>query len=199
MGNSPAKPKTTKTQHVKPSNPDKFRVVVFGIGGSGKPEYLSHFSPTGAIENPIEELYTQEFPVDSVVCNLEVLVVDESGEYAAMRDQWIRDGQGFVLLFSVTNLTTFSELSSVVDQIMRAKDTDSSQIPLVFVGNTSLLTSEDDRQVQKEEAEKFVRQHSATYFESNVTDAIMAKESMAELVRVLRDRAEAVNRRPMPK
>jgi hypothetical protein len=48
----------------------------------------------------------------SVILKLLLLM---NTKFSSMRDQWIRDGDGFVLLFSVTNRATLEETSVFMD------------------------------------------------------------------------------------
>ena len=54
-------------------------------------------------------------------------------EYSAMRDQYMRTGQGFLIVYSVTSPSSFHEVSQFRDQILRVKDAD--KVPIVIVGN----------------------------------------------------------------
>ena len=54
-------------------------------------------------------------------------------EYSAMRDQYMRTGQGFLIVYSVTSPSSFHEVSQFRDQILRVKDADT--VPIVIVGN----------------------------------------------------------------
>lgn len=60
----------------------------------------------------------------------------------------MRSGQGFLLVFSITSLSSLTELHELRDQIVRIKD--DPQIPLVIVGNKSDL--EEDRAVSRSRA-----------------------------------------------
>ena len=54
-------------------------------------------------------------------------------EYSAMRDQYMRTGQGFLIVYSVTSPSSFHEVSQFRDQILRVKDAGSA--PIVIVAN----------------------------------------------------------------
>ena len=41
-----------------------------------------------------------------------------------MRDLYVKNGQGFVLVYSITSQATFNDLNEFHDRIMRVKDTD---------------------------------------------------------------------------
>jgi Ras-related protein Rap-1A len=50
-----------------------------------------------------------------------------------MRDLYMKNGQGFILVYSITSQATFNDLLELKDQIMRVKDT--TEVPMVLVGN----------------------------------------------------------------
>ena len=52
-----------------------------------------------------------------------------------MRDQYIRTGQGFILVFSVVSLTSFQAVTSFYERIMQVKECD--VVPMVIVGEYS--------------------------------------------------------------
>jgi hypothetical protein len=66
----------------------------------------------------------------------------------AARELYIKTGQGFLLVFSITSMSSLTELHELREQILRVKETDS--VPLVLVGNKSDL--EEDRAVSRARA-----------------------------------------------
>jgi len=65
-----------------------------------------------------------------------------------MRELYMKQGQGFLLVFSICNTNSFYELAELREQIIRIKDDE--DIPLVVVGNKSDM--EDDRVVPRARA-----------------------------------------------
>lgn len=45
-------------------------------------------------------------------------------EFSAMRDQWFRQGDAFILLYNITLRTTFEEIQKFYDLVLKAKDAD---------------------------------------------------------------------------
>ena len=45
-----------------------------------------------------------------------------------MRDLYMKNGQGFVLVYSITAQSTFNDLQDLRDQILRVKDTEDVSI-----------------------------------------------------------------------
>ena len=54
---------------------------------------------------------------------LEVLDTAGQEEYIALRDQWIRDGEGFVLVYSISSRSSFARIQRFHSQIQRVKET----------------------------------------------------------------------------
>jgi GTPase SAR1 family protein len=63
-----------------------------------------------------------------------------------MREQYMRTGEGFLLVYSITSRPSFDEITTFQQQILRVKDKD--YFPMVIVGNKSDLESQ--RCVSKE-------------------------------------------------
>lgn len=63
--------------------------------------------------------------------------------YSAMREQYMRTGEGFLLVYSITSRNSFEEISQFHQQILRVKDQDS--FPVIVVANKCDL--EYERQV----------------------------------------------------
>lgn len=62
---------------------------------------------------------------------------------SAMREQYMRTGEGFLLVYSITSRNSFEEISTFYQQILRVKDMD--QFPVIIVANKCDL--EYERQV----------------------------------------------------
>lgn len=68
-----------------------------------------------------------------------VSVLDTAGqeEFSAMREQYMRSGEGFLLVFAVTDHPSFDEILKFHRQILRVKDRD--EFPMLMVGNKADL------------------------------------------------------------
>jgi GTPase SAR1 family protein len=62
---------------------------------------------------------------------------------SAMREQYMRNGEGFLLVYSITSRMSFDEIHTFYHQIRRVKDRDF--FPMVLIANKCDL--EHDRQV----------------------------------------------------
>lgn len=60
-----------------------------------------------------------------------------------MREQYMRTGEGFLLVYSITSDQSFEEIRTFQQQILRVKDKDPTDyFPMVVVGNKCDLESE---------------------------------------------------------
>ena len=66
----------------------------------------------------------------------------------SFRELYMKTGQGFLLVFSITSLSSLTELAELREQIIRIKDDEN--VPIVIVGNKSDL--EEDRVVPRARA-----------------------------------------------
>ena len=53
-----------------------------------------------------------------------MLTAENQEQFTAMRDLYMKNGQGFVLVYSITSQATFNDLTDLREQILRVKDQD---------------------------------------------------------------------------
>jgi small GTP-binding protein len=70
----------------------------------------------------IEDSYRKQVVIDGETCLLDILDTAGQEEYSAMRDQYMRTGEGFLLVFAVNNAKSFEDISTYREQIKRVKD-----------------------------------------------------------------------------
>jgi len=116
-------------------------------------------------------------------------ILDTAGqeEYSAMRDSYMRTGQAFILVYSITDPSSFQDVETIHEQLLRSVDSDS--VPLVLVGNKCDL--EDERGVSKDEGQKLASSFSeCRFFESSAKERINVEESFLTLVRLIENSGE---------
>lgn len=84
--------------------------------------------------------YRKQCVIDDEVALLDVLDTAGQEEYSAMREQYMRTGEGFLLVYSITSRQSFEEIITFQQQILRVKDKD--YFPMIIVGNKCDLESE---------------------------------------------------------
>ena len=78
--------------------------------------FVDEYDPT------IEDSYRKQVVIDGETCLLDILDTAGQEEYSAMRDQYMRTGEGFLLVFAVNNAKSFEDISTYREQIKRVKD-----------------------------------------------------------------------------
>lgn len=90
-----------------------------------------------------------------------------------MRDLYMKNGQGFVLVYSITAQSTFNDLQDLREQILRVKDTD--DVPMILVGNKCDL--EEERVVGKDQGPNLARSfNNCAFLESSAKAKINVNE-----------------------
>jgi Ras-related protein Rap-1A/Ras-related protein Rap-1B len=79
--------------------------------------FVDRYDPT------IEDSYRKQVEVDGLQCMLEILDTAGTEQFTAMRDLYMKNGQGFILVFSIIASATFDELTEIHGQLLRTKDT----------------------------------------------------------------------------
>ena len=154
----------------------------------------------------IEDSYRKQVVIDSHSCMLEVLDTAGQEEYTALRDQWIRDGEGFVLVYSITSRSSFTRIRKFHNQIQRVKESSSTssptsaaylsspisptpggsygQAPVMLVGNKSDRVM--DRAVSFQEGSALAKDMGCDFVEASAKNCINVEKAFYEVVRSLR-------------
>ncbi|KAK0208492.1 ras protein [Desarmillaria ectypa] len=172
---------------------DNWRVAVLGDGGVGKTALAVQFTLNCFVEvclmatgpdtyDPtIEDAYRKQLIVDNRMCFVEVIDTAGQEEYATLRDQWVREGQGFILVYSIASRSTFDRLEVFRQSMRRVKRGD----PIfMLVGNKCDKTYE--REVSKEEGAALARQFGCEFIETSAKTAQNVERLFMNLVRALR-------------
>ncbi|KAM9393249.1 ras-related protein R-Ras [Pholidichthys leucotaenia] len=164
---------------------ERFKLVVVGGGGVGKSAltiqfiqsyFVSDYDPT------IEDSYTKICTVDGKETRLDILDTAGQEEFGAMREQYMRSGEGFLLVFALNDRDSYYEVQKFHTQILRVKDRD--DFPMVLVGNKADL--EQQREVSREDAQAFARENRIHYMEASAKNRINVDETFLELVLIIR-------------
>ena len=101
-------------------------------------------------------------------------------QFTAMRELYMKQGQGFLLVFSITSSSSLQELFELREQIIRIKDDEN--IPLVIVGNK--LDLEEDRAVSRARAFQISQSwNNAPYYEASARRRANVDEVFIDLCR----------------
>lgn len=170
----------------------EYKLAILGAGGVGKSALTSQYVQGVFLEEydpTIEDSYRKQTVIDDRNYSLEILDTAGIEQFTAMRELYIRNSEGFVLVYSVTDRNSFEELKTLRDQVVRLKDNFS--VPIVLVGNKADL--DDQRKVPTVEAQLQAKQWGNTaFFETSAKTSMNIDEVFAALVRQMARRDSAV-------
>lgn len=99
-----------------------------------------------------------------------------------MREQYMRTGEGFLLVYSITSRSSFEEIATFHQQVLRVKDLD--YFPMVMVANKCDL--EQDRQVSTSEGYAMAKKIGCPFVETSAKQRVNVDEAFNDLVREIR-------------
>jgi len=162
-----------------------YKIVILGEGGVGKSaltiqfvnnHFVTDYDPT------IENSYRKQITVDDSTLMLDILDTAGQEEYSAMRDQYIRSGQGFIVVYSIISRPTYEKISEFREKILMVKDED--DFPIVLLGNKCDL--ETDRVVSRDEGNALGKQFGVPFYETSAKNKINITEAFEAVVREIK-------------
>eukprot|EP01115_Flamella_aegyptia_P005861 TRINITY_DN2465_c0_g1_i2.p1 TRINITY_DN2465_c0_g1~~TRINITY_DN2465_c0_g1_i2.p1 ORF type:complete len:192 (-),score=62.21 TRINITY_DN2465_c0_g1_i2:211-786(-) len=162
-----------------------YKLVLVGLGGVGKSCLTIQFISNRFVDDydpTLEDSYRKQVTVDGEDCVLDIFDTAGQEDFSAVRDQYMRTGDGFLCVYSITYAVSFNEVQTLHDHILRVKDTE--KVPFVLVGNKCDLVSE--REVPKEKGEELARELGCKFMECSAKTKINVTEAFHELVREIK-------------
>ena len=181
-----------KQQRKHENKMTEYKLVIVGGGGVGKSaltiqlvqnHFIDEYDPT------IEDSYRKLVTIDNETCLLDILDTAGQEEYSAMRDQYMRTGQGFICVYSITSRFSFEEINTFREHILRVKEED--KVPMIIAGNKCDL--ETERQVTKTEGQNLAKSFGCPIFETSAKARINIEDIFYQTVREIRKYNQAMN------
>eukprot|EP01091_Cochliopodium_minus_P003684 TRINITY_DN13660_c0_g1_i1.p1 TRINITY_DN13660_c0_g1~~TRINITY_DN13660_c0_g1_i1.p1 ORF type:complete len:187 (-),score=35.43 TRINITY_DN13660_c0_g1_i1:20-580(-) len=163
----------------------EYKVVVIGSGAVGKSamtiqfinqEFIEEYDPT------IEDCYRKLYTIDGESCMLNVVDTAGQEEFRVLREQHIKSGQGYLIVYSVDNQSSFEEITGYHNEILDYKLKD--HVPMVLCGNKCDLTI--DRVISTEDGSELAKKFQIPFFETSALKNINVNESFFECVREIK-------------
>lgn len=149
---------------------NEFKVILVGDCSVGKTSLLNRF-----VNGDFNENYNSTISVEykSKVIKLDkfskavLKIWDTAGseKFRSVTRQYFKGSKGIILVFDLTNKDSFSHLKSWMSDI---RDNAEKNSEVIVVGNKSDL--DENRQVEKEEANKYAEMNNVEYYEASAKD-----------------------------
>jgi len=158
------------------------KIVILGSGGVGKSALAQRYISGIFVEQydpTIEDSYRKQAEIDGRHVVLEIMDTAGTEQFTAMRDFYMKSGEGFILIYSVTAHSTFFEIATIHEQLLRVKEVES--VPCVIVGNKCDLVKE--RVVSPGEGADLANHFHCPFYETSAKEAINIEEIFHIVVR----------------
>ena len=151
---------------------------------------MEDYEPTKA------DSYRKKVMLHGSECQIDILDTAGQEDYAVVRDNYFRSGEGFLCVFSLVDRETFVATSDFREQILRVKVDE--QTPLILVGNKLDLTDEH-REVMADEAEALARSWGVPYVETSAKTKVNVDKVYFDLLAKVQLRKQATGDTGGPK
>merc|ERR1712110_1116950 len=160
------------------------KIIVVGTGGVGKSaltlqfmygDFSEDYDPTSA------DSYRKTLTIDDTEINLDILDTAGQEDYAAMRDNYYRTGEGFMCVFSIVMQDSFDKLENFFEQILRVSDKE--KIPFALVGNK--IDLEEQREVDPLRGQELAAKYDCPYIETSARTNTNVEEAFHTLVQAV--------------
>ena len=160
----------------------EYKVVVLGSGGVGKSALTVRFVAGQFVEKydpTIEDFYRKEIDVDGILGVIEILDTAGTEQFASMRDLYIKNGQGFLLVYSIINQQSFIDVQPLRDRIHTIKGV--SHVPMLLIGNKCDL--EEERTVSTVDGERLSGEWGVPFYETSAKSKRNVEVIFIDIVR----------------
>ena len=108
---------------------------------------------------------------------IKVVIWDTAGQerFRSMALQSLRSCQGLILVYDVSNRQSFNDLKTWLDDVSNA----TNKVSIILFGNKCEL---ENREVTKEEAEKFAKENNIPYIETSAKSGINIDEGFSMII-----------------
>ncbi|KAJ3435599.1 ras gtpase-related [Anaeramoeba flamelloides] len=161
------------------------RIVILGGGGVGKSamtiRFLQNFFVT-EYDPTIEENYRKQILVDNKPVFLDVLDTAGQEDYTSLREQYMETGQGFIIVYSITEKGSFEEVPEIYKTVLRVKDAET--FPTVICGNKGDL--ECRREVTFMEGSNLAKTYGVPFYETSAKTLKNLEMAFHQIIREIR-------------
>lgn len=160
----------------------KLKIIVMGVGGVGKTALTQRFVVGRWVKKydpTVEECSQTTVDIDGKAIHVEILDTAGQDAYRPLRETFMHTGDGFLLVYSITDDQTLEELRTIREEILRVHM--DRKVPMLVVGNKVDLAS--DRAVSPEEGKQLAIEFNCGFMEVTAKEDYKVKDAFHELIR----------------
>ncbi|EIW57833.1 ras-domain-containing protein [Trametes versicolor FP-101664 SS1] len=172
----------------KSGSNQRYSTVVLGAGGVGKSALVMRYGKNTFLDQydpTIEEEYEVTVEYEGKRSYLQILDTAGVEQFTGINETCIENGQGFVLVFSLTQEASLKDVDHIRQQIYRIKGGE-QDIPIVVVGTKMDLTGE--REVSSETMQELAVKWGLPFYETSAKKGWHVNEVFNHLLSRMRKR-----------
>ena len=160
---------------------EKLKILTLGNRDVGKSCFISRYT-----ENKFQETYLMTVGFDvktkDIVLNnknYKIAMYDTAGQerFKSMAYNVIKNSDGIILIFSITNQDSFDAIAEWMKNIRDAKP---KEFPVVLLGNK--IDLEDQRVISKQEGEELAQKYELSFYETSNKTGENIEKSCLDLI-----------------
>ncbi|KAL7713371.1 small monomeric GTPase [Entamoeba marina] len=158
--------------------PHELNLIVLGDEGVGKSaivirrvtgNFVRDYDPT------IEDIFRKIIDIDGEQVMLNIFDTGGAETYISMNDSLLKQGDGFIYVYSITNRRNFEGINSYYKRLHKVRDMDSnSHVPIIIVGNK--IDLENEREVTFDEGQQLANSWDVDFIECSAKEDINITE-----------------------
>ena len=160
-----------------------YKIVLLGVGAVGKTALCIRYTNGKFVQNydpTIEDCYRRIAEVDKELYHIEIIDTAGTSQFSAMREMYLKSADGFILVCSLINKSSFLELEEMYKQIIRVKN--NPNFPITIAANKSDI-GRTEWEFSEPEIESFSRSNAnMPFFITSAKNGIV-KEPFESTVR----------------
>ncbi|KAM9950103.1 hypothetical protein ACTFIT_011336 [Dictyostelium discoideum] len=151
-----------------------------GVGKSSivqqfvKNDFSTQYTPT------LEDFYNYELNLDEEKYNLEIIDTAGQEEFCDLKNNYILNGNAFIIVYSICCKGSFKEVKNIMDNIINIKDC--QNIPIIIVGN-KIDIDEKERKVSTLEGKNLAKQLNCLFIETSAKQNLNISKIFTTLVK----------------
>ena len=163
---------------------EKCRLLIIGDSQVGKTSFLSYYANGSFNMNYLAtaglELFTKDDIIDNKTIRIELWDTAGQEKFYSLTKGFFHNAQGIMVMFDVTCVNSFENVRNWTESIKTHLNSEINNIPVIIIGNKIDLK---ERDVKKDEANKYCRELGFNYFETSAKTGDNVESTIKYLVR----------------
>ncbi|EGD73487.1 hypothetical protein PTSG_05191 [Salpingoeca rosetta] len=164
----------------------EFKVCLLGSGSVGKSALAIQFTEDRFVQSydpTVEDCYRKQVTFNDEPVMLEIIDTAGTEQFTSMVEIYIKNCQGFILVYDVTKKSTFDDLEAIKDKVWQTKKaTKKRPPPMLVVGNK---VDVDGREVLFATGHGRAKEWKATFLETSAKTRTNVEDAFQGMVQKL--------------